>query len=314
MLTEIAFTEPTQSQAPQTITPSLITEFGDWLTNTSNATAEAYVATVNKYSMGQLVSWVNSKEFFITLQREMRNDGLKEATVARHIAGLKRFVRFLNEKYDLPIFNLNIIKCKKPTRTNPTYLEKSEIEAIRKVPVRTLTDLRNRTLFEFLLDTGCRISETLGLNWRDIDFERGKVEVLGKGNKRRVVFINDSKVWLQKYLANRNSDAEPLFLTIAKARRLNREHAGIAIKNLALKAGLKKRVHPHLLRHTVGTYLMWNGVDVKTVQEILGHEDIDTLLKYYAAVNQDRMQEAHKSLSSFIGSASKPEEDTEYLL
>lgn len=296
------------------ITHDLITEFASWIgTSASKETVMGYVATMNKYCIGRRIELVNDKNFLINFQHEMKERKLSAATIMRHIAAVKRFLRFLNEKYDMPIINLDVIKCHKPDRPNPTFLTLEEIEKIRQVPVRTIMELRNRTLFEFLLDTGCRVSEALGINWQDIDFDKGEVKVLGKGSKTRIVFLHNSADWIQQYLESRKSDAQPLFLTIQKLNRLNREHAAIAIKELGKKAGITKDVHPHMLRHTFGTYLIWNNADARTVQVMMGHEDVDTTMKYYVAVTEERMKAAHKGFGLVMG-GSKPQAGMEYPL
>ena len=110
-----------------------------------------------------------------------------------------------------------------------------------------------------------------------------------------------SKDWISEYLERRGSDLNYLFLSQYKQRSLNRGNAAVAIRELGQKAGLTKKVHPHLLRHTFGTYLIWAGVDPRTVQEMMGHDDLETTLKYYSAVTQERMKQAHSDLGNFIG-------------
>jgi site-specific recombinase XerD len=160
------------------------------------------------------------------------------------------------------------------------------------VPVRTITQLRDRALFEFLLDTGCRISEVLGIDWTTIDLEKGEVKIMGKGSKQRTVFLNESKEWILEYLEHRGSDAKALFLSQYKVRPLNRGNAAVAIRELGKKAGIKQVVHPHLVRHTFGTYLIWAGVNPRTVQDMMGHSYLETTLRYYSAVTKEHMKQA----------------------
>ncbi len=278
----------------------LIGEFQNWtLLNLSRDTATSYAATLTKYCIDESVASINRKDFFVELKERLEKSGWSLGTISRHTFAVKKFLIFLNEKYDLPIINLNVIKCRKPAARNPTYLDRTEIAAIRALPVRTLIEFRDRTLFEFFLYTGCRVSEAVNLEWRKIDFQKGEVEVTGKGMKKRIVFLNQSKGWVLDYLKKRGSDSPYLFLN-QYGKMLPRGYATLAIRKLGKRAELNKNIHPHILRHTFGTYLIWAGVDPRTVQEMMGHDDLETTLKYYSAVTQERMRQAHSELGNFM--------------
>jgi len=296
------------------VTSRLIDDFGRWLYGTVSAqTLESYMGTMRRYCLNKSIAAVNHKRFFAELRQEILANGMSLASIMRHTAAAKKFLVFLNEMYDMPIINLSLVHCKRGPRKNPTYLTKEEVAVIRNVPVRTVLDLRDRALFEFILDTGARVSEALSVDWQNIDFAKGEVTVIGKGSKQRTLFLRESSPWIQQYLEQRQTDAPPLFVTYTKLRRLNRENAGDAIRKLAEKAGLEKRVHPHMLRHTFGTYLMWAGTDPKTVQELLGHADLDMTLRYYVASETERMKDAHKNLGNIIGRSEAPKKQ-KYLL
>lgn len=282
------------------ITEQTIKEFENWISlNLSSETATSYGSTLRAYCFKKDVAFLNRKDFFVELNSLLKKKGLGLGTISRHTFAVKKFLIFMREKYDVPIINLDVIKCRKPPARNPTYLEKDEIAAIKNLPVRTIMELRDRALFEFLLYTGCRISEAVNLEWRSIDFNKGEVEVLGKGNKKRIVFLNGAKPWLMEYLNKRGLDSKYLFLN-QYGRQLPRAYGTIAIRHIGQRAGLAKKIHPHILRHTFGTYLIWAGVDPRTVQEMMGHDDLETTLKYYSAVTQERMRQAHANFGNFI--------------
>lgn len=280
---------------------ALIKEFQNWiLSSCSSDTVRSYGATLSAYCLNKKTDRINRKDFFVELSELLRRKKATLGTISRHTFAVKKFLNFLNEKYDMPIINLAVIKCRKAPVRNPTYLEKHEIAAIRSVPIRNIFELRDRTLFEFLLYTGCRISEALGIDTTNIDFDKGEVEVLGKGGKKRIVYLNNSKEWVVEYLKKRNMDSKHLFLN-QYGGKLTRCYGTVAIRNLGKKAELVKRIHPHILRHTFGTYLIWAGVDPRTVQEMMGHDDLETTLKYYSAVTQERMRQANTDFGNFIG-------------
>ncbi len=283
------------------ITERVVQEFEKWISlSLSIDTARSYGSTLRAYCLGKKIEFINRRDFFVEFSELLKNKGLGLGTISRHTFAVKKFLIFLREKHDFSIINLDVIKCRKPKVKNPIYLEKSEIAKIRSLPTQTKMELRDRTLFEFLLYTGCRVSEAINLEWANIDFDKGEVEVLGKGNKKRIVFLNGSKQWLLDYLNKRGNDSKYLFLN-QYGRPLPRGYATLAIRNLGKRAALGKKIHPHILRHTFGTYLIWAGVDPRTVQEMMGHDDLETTLKYYSAVTQERMRQAHTELGNFIG-------------
>ncbi len=288
------------------VTEWIIKEFENWISlSLSNDTARSYGSTLRAYCLNKKIAFLNRKDFFVDLNELLKKKGLGLGTISRHTFAIKKFLNFLHEKYDFSIINLDVIKCRKPPVRNPIYLEKSEIAAIRSLPVRNIIELRDRTLFEFLLYTGCRISEAVNLEWESINFNKDEVEVLGKGNKKRIVFLSGSKQWLMEYLNKRSSDSKYLFLN-QYGRLLPRAYGTIAIRNLGKRANLMKKIHPHILRHTFGTYLIWAGVDPRTVQEMMGHDDLETTLKYYSAVTQERMRQAHANFDNFIANPQVP--------
>ncbi len=276
------------------INTRLITEFQRWLavSGLSRDSQTSYASTILKYCTGRAIKEVNDKKFFAELTDRLRGEERKLATISRHTFALKKFLCFLNDEYGLPIINLFSIKCRKSPRPNPVYLEKGEIETIRRVSVATLTDFRDRAIFEFLLNTGCRVSEAVGVDWQKIDFGANEVMITGKGNKQRVVFLGESTNWIKRYLARRKVETEPLFLN-QYDRRLNRAYMGIAIRGLGRRAGLVKKIYPHLLRATFATHMIRAGVDPRTLQEMLGHEDIETTLRHYIGVSHEHMKLTH---------------------
>lgn len=283
------------------VSRQLISDFQRWLSlEASEDTVRSYGATLFAFCLDKEIKEINDRKFFYWLQEEGARRDFKIATIARHIFAVKKFLVYCNEVLEMDIINLQTIRYKKAKPIPIVYLEPSEINAIRAVPIKSIFDMRNRTLFEFLLDSGCRISEATNIKWEDINFEKGEVEVLGKGRKKRVVFLKESVDWIQKHLEQRVDirirrqmwHSEWLFISSQK-KKLTRDDGCKAIKGLAKRAGIEKNVTSHVLRKTFVTYLIWAGVDPKTVQIMAGHEDLETTLKYYTAVTYERMREAH---------------------
>jgi site-specific recombinase XerD len=168
----------------------------------------------------------------------------------------------------------NLEPIKQPKMVKNPFMD-VEIEMIREV---CETD-RDKALINFLLSTGCRVNEVSRLNVEDIDFQNLEVKVLGKGNKERIVFLDDiTAMLLKRYLKNRKNGSEALFC----GKRSNRMTTGgirFALKTLEKKAGVQN-VHPHRFRRTLATNLINRGMSIHEVAAILGHENINTTMTY----------------------------------
>lgn len=154
-------------------------------------------------------------------------------------------------------------------------------------------DIRLRAIIEFLLSTGCRVSEVAGLNRRDVNWKEGECKVLGKGDKERVVFINDAAMlYLEEYLKTRVDHNDALFVSEDKPyERLQVSGIEVIIRNLGKAVGVQN-VHPHRFRHTVATWAAKRGMSVQLIQKMLGHENIETTL-IYATADMDDLRAAH---------------------
>lgn len=289
-----------------TITKDLIEQFKQWVFSHSAAdTSRSYAYYVSEFCLGKDLVLVNSPKFLMDLATRSRDKGLALNTIGNYTAGVKKFLRYMELFHSAVIFDLDKVKCKHPAIPEVDFLEKPEIQKIRDIIREDLSDLLDHALFEFYLNTGCRVSEGVALDWPDIDFEKGEVRVIGKGVKPRYVFLGESSYWLQKYLAERKNTDRPLFLS-QYGTRLRRENVHVRIRKMGRKAKtnsyLGRSVHPHLLRATFCTYLIKSGVDPKIAQNLMGHKDLETTLRYYYAVIPEDMKEAHQSLQRYLKS------------
>ena len=260
----------------------------------SPETISCYFRTVRMFCLGKNIKEFDL-DFFENLKIILKEQGLTLKTIGRYVVAIKKFLFWIKIKFNIEYVDLDKVKCKKGKLPKPDFLEREEIYSIRQLPINNPYDLRARVLFEFLLNTGCRISEALGINRKEINWDKSEVEVLGKGNKKRIVFLGDSEIWLKRYLSERKDDSCFLFIN-QYCRKLHRRDGYFIIKHLGKAAGLRP-IKPHLLRSTFCTYLIWTGTDPRTVQELMGHDDVETTLRYYSAVTHDRMREAHTKLS-----------------
>lgn len=171
-----------------------------------------------------------------------------------------------------PIVNLGAIKYQKIKRVPYSSVD------IEKLKENCSKD-RDKAIISFLLSTGCRISEVCALNRSDIDFENKECKVLGKGNKERIVFLDDvTAMLLKRYVENRNDEHEALFTGKGSAR-LTPGGVRYMLRKVADRAGVEN-THPHRFRRTLATNLIDHGMPIHEVATLLGHDKIDTTMTY----------------------------------
>ena len=184
-----------------------------------------------------------------------------------------------------PCANLGPIKCQKKVRTPYSDID---LEVLKE----SCDCNRDRALIEFLLSTGCRISEVCALNRDSVNFHDGECTVLGKGNKERTVFLSDVAIMLlQRYMDERKDTHEALFVGKG-TERMTPGGVRARLKNIA-KRGHVDNVHPHRFRRTLATNLIDRGMNIQEVATILGHEKLDTTLKY-VYINKSNVKNAYK--------------------
>lgn len=192
-----------------------------------------------------------------------------------------------NEKHisDNPMVRIKEVKGKKQARTP---LTEEEIEQLRNA-----ASVRDRAIIEVLLSTGCRINELTGLSRKDVDFRSGKAKVLGKGNKERWVYFNrKAAMYLERYLDTRKDDSPALFVSKNTKTAITNDGVRNMLHKLGEQLGIKK-VHPHRFRHTAATTALRRGMPIEMIQQVLGHEQINTTM-IYAHSNVEEVQENHR--------------------
>jgi len=165
----------------------------------------------------------------------------------------------------------------------------------------TLKVLRDKAILELFFSTGLRLSELCSLN-RDLDLSKDEFSIRGKGEKVRVVFLSDSaKDAIREYLKNRKDLDEPMFIQYSrnsgKSNRLTPRSIERIVKYYAIKAGISKKVTPHVIRHSFATDLLSNGADIRSVQMMLGHANIATT-QIYTHITDKQLRDVHKKFHS----------------
>jgi site-specific recombinase XerD len=260
------------------------------------------------------------REFRLWLNRQpgTGNDSMKRRTQNYYLIALRAFLKFLRKRDVEGLSPEKIELAKLPERSLNLI---TPIELNRLIESANGTDeksLRDRAMLELLFSTGLRVSELCALD-SDIDLSRDELSVRGKGDKVRVVFLSDTaKNAVKSYLKVRKDMEEALFVNIplqsksktgkdaveTKARSVARAPGRLTprsvermIKIYATKAGITKKVTPHVLRHSFATDLLNNGADIRSVQQLLGHSSIVTT-QIYTHVTDAHLREVHKKFHS----------------
>ena len=219
-----------------------------------------------------------------------------KSSVGRKLAALKSFFRYLLKEQRIARDPLSFFSGPKQGKPLPAFLSVDEIfHLLGSVKGMNSSEVRDRAVLEVFYSTGIRVSELVGLNWNDIDFELGIIRVVGKGSKERIVPIGEIAL---KVLRDCNAEQERKLKRSIKGERpvfLNRRGSRITTRSIArivekhLKAtGILTRVGPHGLRHTFATHLLNSGADLRVIQELLGHASLSTTQRY-THVNLDQL-------------------------
>lgn len=216
---------------------------------------------------------------------------LKTSSISKKLSVLKSFFGWLTTEEIIQRDPTTKIKPPKKEQRMPKALTIEELEMMREA----CNTYRQRALLEVLYATGGRLSEIQALNKDDIDWQAASARVIGKGNKEREVYLSVKAMYhLKKYLMTRLDDEPALFVTERRPyRRLSRRGIQREIAQIAKQAGIKKSVHPHVLRHTFATLTLNNGADITAVQALLGHSNPGTT-QIYAQISDERKKDQYK--------------------
>ncbi|MBS3906085.1 MAG: site-specific tyrosine recombinase XerD [Syntrophaceae bacterium] len=271
----------------------------------SKNTIEAYSHGLNRflnYLRGKgteevrEISKLDIREFLLFLKKK----GLSSKTLARNLVSIRVFMRFLNEESILGANPAEEIESPKTAKTLPEILSLEEVETLLERPDTQIPQgIRDRAMLEMLYATGMRVSELTRLEVNHVHLEAGYVLVYGKGSKERIVPIgNEAMKWARRYMGESRErllkKRESPFLFVNRSGKpMSRQHFWKSIKAYGRRAGIRKRITPHLLRHSFASHLLERGADLRSVQLMLGHVDISTT-QIYTHVTGERLKKIHQ--------------------
>ncbi|MBI2628275.1 MAG: tyrosine-type recombinase/integrase [Candidatus Niyogibacteria bacterium] len=237
------------------------------------------------------------------------SNGIKRKTQNYYLIGLRAFLKYLIKR-GIEALPAERIELAKTGGRELDLIDENELERLLEAPaIDSAKGLRDKAILELLFSTGLRVSELCELNQDSISLEKGEFSVRGKGEKVRVVFLSGrARQALKNYLEKRGDLEEALFINfrgkknaLSEQSRLTSRSIERLVQHYAIKAGISRKVTPHILRHVFATDLLANGADLRSVQALLGHANITTT-QIYTHVTDKQLREVH---SAFHGKRRK---------
>lgn len=230
------------------------------------------------------------RDYLVWLQQQ----GLRRSTLARKLAALRSFVRYLCRENILPSNPIAAVSTPKQDQRLPNFLYPLEVTQLIEAPdISKPLGMRDRALLELLYATGIRVSELVGLKVSDFNYQQGLIKVTGKGGKDRIVPLGKpSSDWGQRYLKAREKlVATGKGTTALFVNRFGNQLSVRGVRNIINKyvdaLAINTKVSPHTLRHTFATHLLNRGADLRSVQELLGHVKLSTTQIYTHLTKED---------------------------
>jgi integrase/recombinase XerD len=231
---------------------------------------------------------------------QKKEKGFHINTVYVALASLRAFFKYAYAEGQMSDFS-QFLDLPRRWESLPHALDPSEIEKLLQAPdLKTNRGIRDRAILELFYSSGLRLAEMARLQIGDIQWESGVIRVIGKGNKQRIVPIGKQAVgWVKRYLNDvrpkqtKDHTGSALFLS-QLGDGISRESISLTVRRLAKRAGIEKRVTPHMLRHSFATHLLAGGADLRMIQEMLGHSSIETT-QIYTHVDRSQLQKTHRN-------------------
>lgn len=274
--------------------------------NLSKLTIKSYGRDMNEFenflnSEGLDIKNIDHKVLRMYQARLITKNNSRRS-IARKVSTLRTYFKFLNKNNYLNINPFVYFERQKIDKRLPEVLSIGEITELLNIEVSENQELnlRNKAIVHLLYSSGMRVSELVNVKFSDIDFENSLIKVLGKGNKERFVMMYDeAKEVIKEYiriaypLLSVGKDSEYLLLN-SNGEKLTQRGVELVLQKMGNNMSPKKRIYPHILRHSFATHLLDGGADLRSIQELLGHESIEATQVYTHLSNQA----LHKNYSS----------------
>lgn len=256
---------------------------------------------VEMLTIRSFIAYLNSDE---RLKKKKNAKIVSKRSINRKISALRTFFKYLQEKKVIQTNKVMYVNMPKFEKELPNVLSKDDLNKMRSViNTEKITGIRDRLIIELLYSSGIRASELINLNEYVIDFNEREMRIVGKGDKERITFFSrNAKKWLEKYIEEKKKEyknySKEILITNSKGKKLTTRSLRRLISNHATEAGLQKEVTPHVFRHSFATELLNNGVDIRYLQELLGHSSISTT-QVYTHVSKSFLRSIYMSTHPF---------------
>ncbi len=262
---------------------------------------------IRNYSLNTIKTYksiINNFYKYLKNGKEIYDEGLILRTFKKYIVYLKRDKKVsqnyiylvtvvLKKFFEFSgIGVLKDVKTPKRTKSLPKSLNEDEVRIDPPTAHAEFLRRRNKLILALLYSSGLRVSELVTLRIDSVDLHDRTIRIRGKGEKDRIVLFDDNtKVLIEDYLAQRDDDSEYLFIN-RNYEHLTPRYVQMMIKDYARVAGIKKKVTPHILRHSFATHLLKNGVDIRAIQQLLGHSNLSTT-QIYTSVDMNTLKNVY---------------------
>ena len=285
----------------------LIEGFFDYLKNErkmAKNTLEAYKRDVLEFA-----EFEKSRDFedlretpgteVVAFLLNLKNNGKSAATVNRKLASVRAFYKYLQDKNEITSNPTHNIKSPRIERKAIEYLTLEEVDRLLALPDDSLIGMRDRAMLELLYATGIRVTELIEANLEDINLRMGFITCAGEQSKARIIPIGrPARAALESYIydarpaiVKEKKDQQSLFVNYT-GERITRQGMWKILKEYGRKAGLEEKLTPNVLRNSFAVHMIQNGADLKSLQELMGHEDISAT-QIYLTVTKNRIKDVY---------------------
>lgn len=253
-------------------------EFAEFLTDYFKL-SEPGSLDIKKISRRVIRAWLN-----------LLYQNLTPTSIERHLASLRSFFQYLVKEGVVSHNPAQLVRSPKKDKRLPRVLSPEEVFALLEAPGKDdPISIRDRAILELFYASGIRVSELVGLNLEDLILDQRLIRVMGKGKKERIIPVNDTAVKrLKEWLELRNKlaksvldpDAGKAVFLSREGKRISKQMIGVLMKKYLKKGKLLRPATPHTLRHSFATHLLDSGMDIRSIQELLGHSSLSTTQRY----------------------------------
>lgn len=269
--------------------------------NYSKLTTDEYIYEIKKFSnffKNTYFKSINTNDILKYAKKKFNN--LEPSSINHQVSIIRSFYKYLVSEHnfkDNPADKIDLLKIPKKL---PKYLTKNEMNSLLKIELNNALDYRNKAMIELMYASGLRVSEIINLELNNLDLDNALIRTFTKGNKERIVPINEISInYLKTYINEARSKIikrkiTNLLFTNNRGESLTTNGFRYILRRIKMNKNIDSYLTPHVIRHSFATHLLDNGADLRSIQELLGHENITTT-EIYTHVSNEKLKENYKN-------------------